>query len=151
MGMAARGLCLACAAALWLAPATASADRLTDQPDIEPEVKLSVRIKTQLTELSGELDKHLSALSFDLIGLRFDAHQNRAKVRVDAGDDQDLSLHVDSDVHFRGGAARVKAKVDLGLAGRRFSFELPEFDMVPRTWGDKRYVELRLPLIEGTF
>lgn len=133
-----------------MAPARAGADELTEVPAIEPEVKLSHRIRANISELSNELGKHLSALSFDMVGLQFDALENRARVEIDAGD-EDLSLRFDSDVHFRGGAARVKARIDLGLAGRRLSFDLPEFDMVPRSENGRRYVELRLPLIEGSF
>jgi hypothetical protein len=129
----------------------ARADRLTETPELQPTVSLSHKIKTRLTELSTELGSHLSAISFDLLDMRFNAHEKRARVKVDAGSDDTLSLRVDGDVVFEHGAANVKARVDLGLAGRVFSFQLPEFDMVPRSFGGTSYVELRLPVLKGNF
>lgn len=146
---------LTCAAALaaalaWSGSAPAHADRLTEAPELQPKLSLKHRIKTNITRLSSELGRHVSALSFDLIGMRFDAHTNKAKVKVDAGG-EDLSFCLDSKLHFRRGVARVRARIGLALAGRQISFELPEFDVVPRSYGGRQYVELRVPLLEGSF
>jgi hypothetical protein len=137
--------------ALILTSSAARADQLTETPAIAPAPSISERLKSNVTLLSEELGQHLSAMSLDTFNLRFDAHTNRGNVGLDLGDTENLSFKIDSDVAFRGGAARVKARLDLGIAGRRLSFDLPEFDMVPRSFEGKSYVELRLPLIERNF
>lgn len=136
---------------LFATSASARADQLTETPTIAPSVSISERLKSNVTLLSEELGQHLSAMSLDTFSLRFDAHTNQGNVGVDLGDTENLSFKVDSDIAIRGGAARVKARLDLGIAGRRVSFDLPEFDMVPRSFEGKSYVELRLPLIERNF
>lgn len=138
-------------AALLATASPTRADRLTDAPPIAPEISITERLKSNVTLLSEQFGQHLSAMSLDTFNLRFDAHSNLAEVGVDLGDSENLSLKLDSDVQFRGGAARVKARVDLGIGGRRLTFDLPEFDMVPRSFEGKSYVELRLPLIERNF
>ncbi len=132
-------------------PAAARADQLTETPAIAPAPSLSAQIKDQLESLSEEIDGHLSEISFDMLSLHYDAGSNMAKVKVNAGDDDALGLSIDSNVVFAHGAAQVKAHVDLGLAGRRLSIDLPEIDMVPRSLGGRRYVELQLPLLQGNF
>jgi hypothetical protein len=45
----------------------------------------------------------------------------------------------------------VTTKVELGIVGRQLKLELPDFEMVPRSFGNERWVEVRLPLLEGKF
>lgn len=142
---------LVAAVGLVFGSATARADRLTKAPIIAPAPSLSSKIKDRLEVLSEEVDGHLSEISFDMLSLHYDAGSNTAKIDVDAGDDEALGLSINSHVAFDHGAAKVKAHLDLGVAGRRLSFDLPEVDMVPRSFGGKRYVELQLPLVQGNF
>lgn len=109
------------------------------------------KVEENLTELADEFGNHLSRLSFDMLDLRFDARSRQARLRLDAGDRDNLRLKLDSDVKFRGGYARVHARVDLRLAGRDFTLDLPEFDVVPASVSGQRGVELRLPILYGEF
>jgi hypothetical protein len=131
--------------------ATAGADRLTEEPEVPAKLPMGKRLKTKVNLLSDEVALHLNALSFDMIDMDFDLHKRVAKVRLGGWKDQRFSLGFDSNVVFRDGAARVRAKLDLNVLGEQLSLDLPEFDMVPRTYGGRSYVELRLPVFEGSF
>lgn len=130
---------------------SARADRLTEIPEPPPTVSLSERMTQNLSLLGDELGQHINALSFEVVDMRFDAKQRKARLKLSAGDDEHLSLRVDSKILFRSGYARVHAKIDLHIVGQELSFELPDFDMVPRSYHGERYVEVRLPLIERRF
>ncbi len=130
---------------------SARADRLTDIPEAPPTVSLAERMTRNLTLLGDELGQHINALSFELVDMRFDAKERKARLKLSAGDDEHLSLRVDSRILFRSGYARVHAKIDLHIVGQDLSFELPDFEMVPRSYHGERYVEVRLPLIERRF
>jgi len=129
----------------------ARADRLTDVPEPQPTLSLSERMTRNLTLIGDEVGQHLNAMSFELLDLRFDVRKKNAQLKLAAGDDEHLSLRVDSDIQFQSGYARVRAKIDLHVVGQRLSLELPEFDMVPRSYAGERYVEVRLPLIQHSF
>lgn len=130
----------------------AAADELLDEPEIGPSPTMTARLTEKLTLFSNEVGLHLSALSANMVDLQVDVSARTAHLRLGGDYDGRLLLRVDSDVKFRrGGVARVKAKLDLGLSGRRLSFTLPDFDVVPRTLDGKHYLELRLPIFEGHF
>jgi hypothetical protein len=129
----------------------AHADRVTDIPDMAPRLSLSKRVTKNLTLLSHDLNAHLNNLSFDVLEMRFDLGQRTAELKLAVDVGSGLGLRVDSDIKFRSGYARVKAKIDLRVIGEDISLDLPEFDMVPRTYAGRSFVELRLPLFEREF
>ena len=129
----------------------AEADEADGLPPPPIELSMSYQLKERLTLYSGELGQHLNALSFNLVDFDFNAHTRRAKLRLGGELGTQLSLRIDGDVRFQHGLARVATRVELGVVGRQFRLELPDFEMVPRTWAGERWVEVRLPLLEGRF
>lgn len=109
-------------------------------------LSLSQQIQDQLTELGNTLGYHASVLSNDMVGLTFDARRRRMQARLGGGDDQYLSFHLASDVHFTDGLARINTKIDLSFRGRSVQLELPEMEMVPASYRGERGVEVRLPI-----
>jgi hypothetical protein len=120
-------------------------------PPPPAQLSMSHQIKEHLTLYSNELGAHLANMSFNLVNLRFDAHTQRARLRLGGEMGKQLSLRIDGDVHFQAGMARVKTRVALGFVGHQLAFELPDFEMVPRSFAGERWVEVRLPLLEGRF
>jgi len=110
----------------------------------------SERIADELTLLGDSIDGHLGQLTLDRVKFRVDGRQRRAHLRL-AGETRYLSMTIQSDVHFRSGAAQVDAVIDLRVAGRGVRLELPDFEVMPRSYLGERYVEVRVPLIRGTF
>ncbi len=110
----------------------------------------SEQLADRLTELGDAIGDHVGALSLDAVRFRLDGRARRAHLRL-AGESRWLSLTIEGDVHFRGGGAQVEAAIDLTLAGRGLRLELPDFEVVPRSFLGERYVEVRLPLVRGTF
>jgi hypothetical protein len=110
----------------------------------------SERIADELTLLGDTIDGHLGPLTLDSVKFKVDGRARKAHVRL-AGETRYLSMKIESDVHFRSGAAGVDTVVDLRVAGRAMRFELPQFEVLPRSYLGERYVEVRLPLIKGTF
>ena len=132
-------------------PESAHGDRVTDIPELQPTLSLSKRVTKNLTLMGDELGQHLSALSFELVDMRFDLEKRTARLKLGVGEGDHLAFRLDGDIFFRSGYARIKARVDLRIIGQEISFELPEFDMVPRTVSGRRAVELRVPLLERRF
>ena len=62
-----------------------------------------------------------------------------------------FGLQVYSDIKVRANVARVRTSLALGLQGLKFNIELPVFEITSHDVGGERSVELRLPIIEGTF
>jgi hypothetical protein len=110
----------------------------------------SERIADELTLLGDTIDGHVRPLTLDSVKFRVDGRGRRAHLRV-ARETRYLSLTIQSDVHFRRGAAGVDTVIDLRVAGKAMRFELPEFEVVPRSYLGERYVEVRVPLLRGTF
>jgi hypothetical protein len=127
------------------------AEAFTGPPDV-PKVgrTYSERIADQLTVLGDTIDGHLGPLTMESVKLRVDGRARRAHVRL-AKETRYLSFTIASDVHFRRGAAGVDTVIDLRVAGRAMRFELPEFEVIPRSYMNERYVEVRVPIIKGTF
>lgn len=132
---------------------TARADDLTDDavPAAPAELSMAYQLQEHLQVWGNELGTHLNTLSFNLVDMRFDAFARRAKLRLGGELGSQLSLRINGDIHFQHGLARVKTRVELGVVGHRFNVELPEFEMVPQSWAGERWVEVRLPLLEGHF
>jgi len=118
--------------------------------DPGPGRSFSDQVADRLTLLGDAIDQHLGALTLDALEFRLDGRARRATVRL-RGDTRYLSLHVDGDVHFADGAAQIDARVDLAVAGRHLHLQLPELQVVPRSYLGERYVELRVPLLRTRF
>jgi hypothetical protein len=104
-----------------------------------------------IDDLGAQLGQHLNALSFDLIDLRVEAGRRCAKVRL-GGAGPALSLRLRGEVSLEdGGYARVRTRLDLGVGGRTLGVRLPTLDLVPQSFGDRSYLVLRLPILEGKF
>lgn len=125
---------------LW--PSLPAATRLT----------LSQQITDELTELGNTLGQHLDTLSNDLLVLQFDGRRRRARIRLGSTEsDRYLTFKVAGDVHFTHGVARIRATLDLGVAGHVVSLELPDVEMAPASYRGERGVEIRLPLFRRNF
>jgi hypothetical protein len=123
---------------------------MLDAPEIPRGPKLSEQIASKLTLFGDVLDAHLGELTLDALELRIDGRRRTARVKLEAAA-QRLGFCLDGHVRFERGLARVATRIDLSLGGREWHLDLPEFEMVPRSYGGDSYVELRLPLIEGSF
>ncbi|MCX5747489.1 MAG: hypothetical protein NT062_33915 [Proteobacteria bacterium] len=111
-------------------------------------VSIGTQITDQLTELGNELGHHMHVLSHDLVSIQFDGRQRRAKVKVGAGDDRYVSFSIATDIKFEGGLARVKTTLDFSVQGKRVTFDLPEFAMMPQSYQGDRVVVLLVPVVE---
>jgi hypothetical protein len=109
------------------------------------------RIAEKMTLAGDELALHLRALTFDTMDLKFDGHSRVARMKLQAGRSKSFSFGLDSDIAFKSGYARVDATVHLSVMGRSYDWELPRFDVVPRSYDGDRYVELRVPVIDLKF
>ncbi len=136
---------------LCISSSLANADHLTAAPEIPRAVPLKVRMERNLTQLSLDMGVHLRALSHDLFSMEFDLAKRLGRFQLRTGHSDRLSLGIHSDVKFRAGYARFKTTIDLRVGGDQFVLTLPEFDAVPRSYGGDQYVEIRLPILKGTF
>lgn len=130
------------------------ADRLTDVPAVpEPAMDSSAKahMYAGLDLLSDELNLHLTTLTGDMVDIKFDARGKNAKLRLGGGDAETFQLSLNGDVVFHGSVARVDAKLDVSFLGEQLSLELPDFEVVPRTLDGRHYVEVRVPVLEGSF
>lgn len=119
--------------------------------EMEGGPKWSWRLAEKMTLAGDELGLHLRAITFNSIDMNFDGHKRIAHLRMQAGEVKKFALGIDSDVAFKKGYARVNATVKLGVAGKSWQLEVPEFDVVPRSWDGERYVEVRLPVVDFSF
>lgn len=108
------------------------------------------KVAEGVTELGDEIDAHLGALSAGVVSLKFDGRSRQIHLGFDLEGDN-ASFEFRSDVVVRGGVARIDARIDLRLVGRHVHVELPDVEVVPRSFGGDRYVEVRLPLLTGRF
>jgi hypothetical protein len=138
-------------------PGVATADRLDRDPlaATESTAKLersfSQQIADRLTWLGNEMNQHMGNLSFDRVAIRFDGRARRARIRLGKGDGGMLSMRIDGDIKFEHGLAHVDARVDLSINGYRVRLDLPKVDLVPSSYQGEKYLEVRIPLIQGTF
>ncbi len=119
--------------------------------EMEAGPKWSWRLAEKMTLAGDELGLHLRAITFNSVDMNFDGHKRIAHLRMQAGEAKKVALGIDSDVAFKSGYARVNATLKFGVMGKSWQVELPEFDMVPRSYDGHRYVELRLPVIDFKF
>ncbi len=104
----------------------------------------------KLTLWSNELGSHLNLLTVDMIDFHFDVRKRYANVRI-GGLSDGTGVQVDGDIKVRHNVARIRSKLALGVRGQTLRFELPVFEVTSQDVGGQRSVELRLPIIEGTF
>lgn len=108
------------------------------------------KVAEGVTELGDEIDAHLGALSAGVVSLKFDGRSRQIHLGFDL-EGENASFKFRSDVVVRGGVARIDARIDLRLVGRHVHVELPDVEVVPRSYDGDRYVEVRLPLLTGRF
>ena len=134
-----------------IATADVSADRIWPAVPAGHELSMEDQLTNRLDEWGNQMGRHLDLMSHDVLAIRIDARRNRAHMRVGYGDTHFLSLHIDSDFLFHDGLAQVDARVDLRIRNHGMRLELPSFDVVPSSYGDNRYVEIRVPFFRRTF
>jgi hypothetical protein len=111
---------------------------------------MSQMLADRLTLLGREMDSALGALSMDRFTIRLDGRARKAYLRLGKGDGETY-LRLDSNMHFRSGVARIATQIEVSVVGRKLKLELPAFDLVPRSYGGERYVEVRIPILHGAF
>lgn len=127
-------------------------DRLWPELPSSSRLTLSEQLTDQLTELGNTLGYHVDQLSLELVRLQFDGRRRRARIRFGSQEgDRFLTFKLAGDVHFTHGVARVRARLDLGVAGHVVQLELPDFEMAPSSYLDRRGVEVRVPLFRRSF
>ncbi|HEY8145797.1 MAG TPA: hypothetical protein VIG06_24120 [Kofleriaceae bacterium] len=137
--------------AVWAPAQRPVSGTLPTLEDMQAAPTWSFRLAEKMTLAGDELGLHLRAITFNSIDMDFDGHKRIAHLRMQAGEAKKVALGIDSDVAFKSGYARVAATVKFGVAGKTWQVELPEFDMVPRSYDGHKYVELRLPVIDFRF
>ena len=128
-----------------------SADRIWPMVPAGHEISMEDQLTDRLNEWGNLMGRHLDLMSHDVLAIRIDARRNRAHMRVGYGDTHYLSLQINGDFLFHDGLASVDARVDLSIRGHSIKLELPNFDVVPSTYGDNRYVEIRVPFFKRNF
>jgi len=88
---------------------------------------------------------------FALLDWDVDAKGRGGHIRFGAGDTRVFALSFDSKITFRDGGARIRGRLNLGVAGRKMTFDLPDITLVPKTYQGRRYMEYQVPLLEGRF
>lgn len=111
----------------------------------------SQQIEDRLTWLGDQMDAHFGRLSLDEVAFKFDGREHRAKIRLGKGDGKLLSMRIDGDVKFEHGLAHVDAAINLSINGYQMHLDLPQVDLVPSSYEGEKYLEVRIPLIKGTF
>lgn len=122
-------------------------DRWKDVPQ-QKRLKLSVQIVDEVTELGNLIGTGMNELSDDMLGLKFDGRNRRAKLRLGTGEGQFLRFKLESDWHFTQGKARIAAKLQLGIGDHQWNIELPDMEMLPASYRGDHGVEVRVPLFE---
>ena len=114
-----------------------------------PPRSMAERFADKLTEVGDAVDGHLGLLTGDRLDLRIDGRARRAHLRLRGGQRRYLAFRLDGEVHLEHGAAVIDARLELGIAGRPLTLELPDLELVPRSFAGERYLEVRLPLLGG--
>ena len=125
--------------------------RLTTQPTLGKSRSWGQRLADKMTLAGDQLGLDLRNLTFDTLDLDFDGHHQIAHLTLMAGDSRALALHLRGVIAFKDGYAQVATQVDLAVAGKHLALTLPKVDMVPGSYGGRRYVELRLPVFDMHF
>jgi hypothetical protein len=134
-----------------VASADLIADRLWPAVPATHELSMEDQLTNRIDEWGNQMGRHLDTMSHDVFGLRIDAHRNYAHLHLGGGDERYMALHIDSDWFFHDGLADVNATLDFTIHGHGIKVELPNFEMVPASYGDNRYVEIRVPFFKRAF
>lgn len=118
---------------------------------LDHRLTLEDQITDHLTDLGNAVGGQLDLLSHDLMGLHVDGRANRARLRLGGGNVHYLTFRIDSDWHFGEGKARVKARLELGLAGHVLELKLPDMEVIPDSYRGDRVVDINVPLLERRF
>jgi len=135
---------------LMAAPAITHADPLPELPTQE-EPQLGKKVLGKVVDATnGFFEHNIDRLSHDMVVIRIDGEQQRAKLAIGAGL-AGFGLHVASSVTVVDGTARVSPRVALAVAGKSLDLKLPTVDVAATEYHGERGVELRLPLLRRTF
>ena len=83
------------------------------------------------------------------LGFSFDIRDRRAHFKLGGASNEALGLGIDTDVKFAKGRATLHTTLNLGIAGGRYSFQLPEVSLVPKSHKGQRYIEYQVPVVRG--
>ncbi len=119
-------------------------------PQIPGARSMGEQLAVAFDDLGAALDEHLGILTSDVLEVRFDGRHRRGRVRV-RGATARVAVGFDSDVTFERGGAHVRARIDLRLGDHAVKLEIPAFEVRPTSVDGERGVEVRVPLITGTF
>jgi hypothetical protein len=122
-------------------------------PELPADHNLSLedQITDHLTELGNMLGNHMTVLSDNMMALHVDGRHNRARLRVGGGNPRYLDFKVDSDWLFADGKARVKARLELGLAGHEMELKLPDMDLSHDNYHGQDLVQVNVSVLERKF
>jgi hypothetical protein len=126
-------------------------DRMWPSVPTARQLTMGEQLTDAMTELGNTLGYHLDQLSNDMLALRFDGRQRRARVKFGMVDSEVATFAFDSVVHFSDGMAQITAQLDVGIAGHVVHLELPDIEMLPAEYHGERGVELRVPLYRYYF
>jgi hypothetical protein len=144
------------AAALLLAlPSSARAQLRGPDPDRDPVGFLVAALRYRLDVLDVAPYDAAAVLGPDwqplTFGLRLDVRRRHMRLRLGVGDQSVLAVGLRADVAVVGATSRVRARLDLGIAGHGLSLRLPDVVIVPRFVRGRVVVEYQIPLIEKRF
>jgi hypothetical protein len=133
----------------------ASAESLSELPaeaaPVHDDGGFGKQVMTKVVDATnGFFAKHVDRLSHEWVVIRVDGEQQRAKLAIGAGLGG-YRLRVASDVTVVDGTARVTPRLALAVAGKSLDVRLPTVDVAATTFRGERGVELRLPVVRGTF
>lgn len=143
----------ACAIAWAAAPVTdARADEaaFVGPPELTRARPMSRHLLDAVDELAAAVDAHLGVLTGDVVGLSIDGRHRRGRVRL-GGDTAIAGVRFVGDVRWHRGGAHVRARIALRLGGTRLQLDVPAFELRPTRVAGERGVEIRVPLVSGTF
>jgi hypothetical protein len=134
------GIVLIAGGAVVAAPAPARADEavLDGPPELVRARPMREQLADVFDEVGAAIDEHL------------DTRHRRGRIRV-RGEVARAALALDSNVRWERGGAHVTARIDLRLGDHAVRIDVPEFEVRPTSVDGERGVEVRVPLITGTF
>jgi hypothetical protein len=135
---------------LLAAPASTHADPLPDLPAPEEPAFGKHVLEKVVDATNGFFEHHVDRLSHDMVVIRVDGEQQRAKLAVGAGLGG-YRFRVASDVTVVDGTARVSPRLALAVAGKSLDLKLPTVDVAATEYHGERGVEVRLPVLRRTF
>ncbi len=138
--------------AVVVAPAPARADEaaFVGPPELVRARPMREQLADVFDEVGAAIDEHLGVLTNDVLDLRLDTRHRRGRIRV-RGEVARAALALDSAVRWERGGAHVTARIDLRLGDHAVRIDVPEFEVRPTSVDGERGVEVRVPLITGTF